>query len=72
MLTMHQAAEYLGVSWETLRKWVALGLNVPCYRYPSPASPPRFRQADLDEYIERHKIAAREPRKRPVGIRRVV
>lgn len=71
MLSMKEAAEYLGVSWETLRKWVALGLHVPCSRYPTPTSPPRFDIAELDKYIKSHRMEAREPLRRPQGLSRV-
>lgn len=64
MLNMHAAAEHLGISWNTLRKWVSLGLNIPCYRYPKPTSPPRFKKEDLDKWLERHRVDARERKSR--------
>lgn len=61
MLNQKEAAEYLGVDWETLRKWTSKGLNIPCYRYPDPKrSRPRFRKDDLDKYLERHRVNPRE------------
>lgn len=60
MMSMHAAAAYLGVEWDTLRKWVAAGVNVPCYRYPLPTSNPKFKKTDLDRWIDRHRVAARE------------
>lgn len=69
-LNTAEAAEYIGVKKDTLRKWVALGLNVPCYRYPTPTSQPRFKPADLDRWLERHRVEPR-PLLRAKGLRRV-
>lgn len=67
MLSMHAAARYLGIEWDTLRKWVAAGVNVPCCRYPLSTSQPKFKRIDLDRWIDRHRVAARE-RVRPVRL----
>lgn len=48
VFTSSQAAEYLGVSLATIRRWTDAG-HVGCYR--TPGGQRRFSRAQLDEFI---------------------
>lgn len=54
-ITMTGAAERLGVSPKTLKKWVTAG-HIPCLR--TPGGHRRFRASDLDAFIARSTTAA--------------
>lgn len=59
-LSQTEAAFYLGIKWETLRKWAALNLNLPVYRFPDPEkSRPKYKVIDLDRYLEKFRTAPR-------------
>jgi excisionase family DNA binding protein len=58
LLSVGQAAEFLGVSTASLRKWSDQGL-VPVYR--TPGGQRRYSPADLQRFIE----SMREPHSRP-------
>jgi excisionase family DNA binding protein len=49
-LELSQAADFLGVHFTTLRRWVDAG-KVPCIR--TPAGRRRFRRAELADFLER-------------------
>jgi excisionase family DNA binding protein len=49
LLSISQAASYLGVSVASLRKWSNEGL-VPAHR--TPGGQRRYSQADLDEFVQ--------------------
>lgn len=63
-LTSRQAADYLGVSTKTLARWRDLrrqGLERgPVYFAPKGAMP-FYVLADLDEFLERSRVAPRRP-----------
>jgi excisionase family DNA binding protein len=48
VFTSSQAAEYLGVSLATIRRWTDAG-HISCYR--TPGGQRRFSRAQLDEFI---------------------
>lgn len=52
LLTLDEAAAYLGVAKITLRRWTRKG-ELPCVRIGKRGDR-RFRQADLDEYVRRN------------------
>jgi excisionase family DNA binding protein len=56
LLTRVQAAHYLGVSPRTLAVWKSTGrYNLPCVRIGRLV---KYRQADLDAFIERNTVVA--------------
>ena len=57
MLTVKEAAINLNVNPDTLRKWVQKKL-ISHYRFPKKTSRPRFKQEDIDAFIESHKVQA--------------
>lgn len=63
LLNVGQAAEYLGVSAASLRKWSNDGL-VPTYR--TPGGQRRYALDDLDRFID----SMREPSPEPRGVPR--
>lgn len=56
-MTESKAADYLDLSVSTLQKWRSLGTAGP--RYLKMGGQIRYRQADLDEFIEE---SIRDPR----------
>jgi excisionase family DNA binding protein len=52
MLNAAQTAKVLGISRATLSRYVQDG-TLPAYRY---ARDLRFRQSDLERFIEKHKV----------------
>lgn len=61
LLSLKEAAQYLGLSPATLRKLVQNN-KIPHYRLPScegGQSHPKFKVQDLDKWIECHRIEAR-------------
>ena len=61
LLTLHEAAEYLGVSYWTMREYAVNG-RVECVKLPCPSgNGKKFRRTlidrkDLDAFIERNRI----------------
>lgn len=62
LLTLEEAAKYLGVAKITLRRWTLNG-HMACVRIGSRRDR-RFRRKDLDAYIER-RFADRADKKKP-------
>lgn len=53
LIPLKEAAEYLGIEPGTLRKWVQ-AKRIPYYSLGRP----KFKRAELDRFIERHRVAA--------------
>jgi excisionase family DNA binding protein len=54
LLTRKEAAKYLGVQVKTLAVWLCVGrYNLPCIKIGRLA---KYRQADLDNFIEQRSI----------------
>ena len=56
-MTLRQAAEYLGVSAATVRRWIK-GLALPCYHVPGAGGRRGkllFRRGELDRWMRRFK-----------------
>lgn len=65
LLTKKQAAEYLGIAERTLDDWRSAKL-IPVIERPGFV---RFMRSDLEEFVDRHRVAARtvtpyKPRRR--------
>lgn len=53
-LNRKEAAEYLGVSPQTLNKWACIGRPyIPYYRVGKKAV---YEQTDLDKFLKRHRV----------------
>jgi len=53
LLTTEEAASYLNLAAQTLRRWRVTGESLPFVRLgDGPKSAIRYRRADLDEWIE--------------------
>jgi excisionase family DNA binding protein len=60
MLTLSETAMRLGVSPPTIRRRVAEG-ELRAYQLGDNTSPLRFRQRDIEEFVERHRVQPRVP-----------
>jgi excisionase family DNA binding protein len=60
MLTLSETATRLGVSAPTIRRRVAEG-ELRAYQLGDTTSPLRFRQRDIEEFVERHRVQPRVP-----------
>lgn len=54
-LTASESATYLGLKPQTLANWRSMGTGPPFYKVGSMV---QYRVADLDEWLEAHRIAA--------------
>jgi len=57
ILSLAQAADYLGVSQLTLREWTRMQ-KIPFYRVGQKFI--RFRKSKLDKWLERHDVSVRD------------
>ena len=57
LLTRRQAAEVLGLQPQTLAKWAVTGSHLPMVKVGARAV--RYRQSELNKFIERQTIGAR-------------
>ena len=55
LLTRGQAAAYLSLRPQTLAAWASAGRNLP---YVKVGRAVRYRQSDVDQYIERQTVPA--------------
>jgi excisionase family DNA binding protein len=65
MLTTEDIAEFFRVDVVTVRRMIAKG-ELTAYRVGGEY---RFKRADIDEYLERQRLPARQERRRPTGRR---
>jgi excisionase family DNA binding protein len=56
LLTLRQAASYIGLHYNTLQRWAAAG-TVPAYKYGRRGDW-RFRTSELDRWMEAHRNGA--------------
>jgi excisionase family DNA binding protein len=62
LLTAREVADRLGVTAETVLRWTRRG-ELPAFRLPGGAI--RFREADLDDWLEEHATADTATRESP-------